>query len=212
MKLLITGAQLGSAWIAERLASRHEVAVDGGMDLRSEEALRPLLAGVDAVLHVEPFALSLPGTTLSDDEVLDRAARGTFTLLRGMVSAGVERLVLASRLEVLEGHGPGLVLAESWKPLPDTSAAALAPFVAELTAREFVRVHPLQAACLRFGDPDAAEPLSTRDDVIGAVESAIAMEVDLSGHHWRIFQISRSPRYSGAVAAAAPLKFVPGDS
>jgi hypothetical protein len=48
------------------------------------------------------------------------------------------------------------------KPLPQTDAASLVPYLAELTVREFVRAENVVGVCLRFGplgnDPDGTTP------------------------------------------------------
>ncbi|MFN3651740.1 MAG: NAD-dependent epimerase/dehydratase family protein [Armatimonadota bacterium] len=206
MRLLVTGAEspLGRV-VVEALEGEHELRGTGDADLRSPEQLRPLLEGVETVLHLAPHSPASPATPEAEAEVLDLAARGTYVLLKEALAAGVRRVVLASRLEVLTRYEEAYLLDESWKPRPAPEAAALAPHLAELAVREFVRAEPLLAVCLRLGDLDGADPATSPALAVEAIRKALALDPGGSHYRWWLYHVTESPRFSPARAAEAPL-------
>jgi nucleoside-diphosphate-sugar epimerase len=172
MQILITGADspFGRA-AAAHLESRHSLRLaPTDCDLRDPRIAADLVAGIDAVAHLALYPRIEPSTPAAERELLDRAARGTFVLQHAALEAGVARIVLGSRLDVLTDYPAAWRVDETWKPVPATDAASLAPYLAELTLREFARAEPLHATALRFGEVD---PRSPRAATVGATSTSI---------------------------------------
>lgn len=221
MQVLITGAEtpLATSVTAAlagrydlRLTSRTEGEVEQALpvvpaDLRVPEQVEPLVAGVDAILHLAPYARAATPDARAERDALDEAGRGTFVLLHAALKAGVQRVVLASRLELMTAYPASYLVDETWKPLPDPTAAALAPYVAELTLREFVRAEPMLGICLRLGE--LGESGTTPADAVNAVERALVMDPDGQKYRWWLYHISSTNRFRSEVAAKAPLCWTP---
>lgn len=221
MQVLITGAETPLArLVATALSERYnirltgmpgEVMADGSTvvpaDLRVPEQVAPLVAGVEAILHLAPYT-ALPTTDANAErEALDQAARGTFVLLHEALKAGVKRVVLASRLDLVAAYPADYLVDETWKPVPDTTATALAHYLAELTLREFVRAEPILGVCLRLGDLGSEG--TTEDDAVTAIERALMMEPAGQKYRWWLYHISSMPRFASATAASEPLCWTP---
>ena len=211
-------------------------------DLRSPEFIEALLADLPGggaseadidpagrsggviVVHLAPLvavadaAIAHPGNPA---EALDIATRGTYRLLMGCLSTGIGRVVQASSLSSFDAYEHGLEVTEQWRPRPGPNADDLAPYLAELTAREFTRdplVHnPLEVTCLRLaalrgGDDSSRPPTDIRAmwtvDAARAIGLAIAAQATGNrgsdrGHRWRILHVaSGAPdaRYTSAIA------------
>src|SRR3954447_13668938 len=108
------------------------------------------LAGVQAILHLAPY---LPGRESEADAVstLDDATRGTFVLANAARQAGVERIILASTLDLFDRLPGYYQVNEVWRPRPTPEISQLAPWLAELSLRENSRRGPFNSICLRFG-------------------------------------------------------------
>ena len=151
MKIALTGGRslLGGV-LAQSLATEHEVVVVPEGDLREEEFSQRAVRGAEALVHLAPL---YPDSQENERETLDRAARGTYVLLNAAVDAGLKRVVLGSTLEFFERYPASWNVAESWQPLPDvTNPHQLSVYMAEETIKQFARVEPLMAFCLRFGE------------------------------------------------------------
>ncbi len=210
MRLLITGSEspLGRL-AADALRVRHEVVLTDAsptseavhqVDLRDPDRVAELLAGVDAILHLAPFERATPSCPADEAQVLDHAATGTFVLLQAAKAAGVRRLVLASRLELFDAHPANYRVDETWEPRPAADAASLAPWLAELTVREFVRAEELLAVCLRFGvlgDGPLGDGIAgtTPEDAISALERTLAFDPAPSLHRWWLYHVCSNHRY-----------------
>lgn len=221
MSLLITGADHPLGILAARsLAGDHALRLTGAApgavpglpaaeyvpaDLRWPEQVEPLLRDVSAVLHLAPYEFGYPADPAAAGELLDHAGRGTFVLLHAARRAGVPRLVLASRLELMEDYGEECVVSETWQPRPRAEAGSLAPFLAELTAREFVRSAPLTVVCLRFGE--LGEAGTTEADAAAALRRALEADFSASGHRWWLFHLGSTARYPRFAAAQPPFSF-----
>jgi nucleoside-diphosphate-sugar epimerase len=171
------------------------------------EQVAPLVAGVDAILHLSPYTPHSTPDADSERDALDHAARGTFVLLQEALKAGVKRVVLASRLELMDAYPEDYLVDETWKPLPDTSAAALAPYLAELTLREAVRAEPILGVCLRLGALGAAG--TTPGDAVAALVRALEMDPVGQKYRWWLYHISSTGRYASASATKEPLCWSP---
>ena len=165
MRILLTGADrpLGQA-LGARLAEGHETVPCGetsaagarAVDLRRREAVEEALAGCDAVVHAMPFDPDPGSGDGAEADLLDRVGRGSYVLATAALAAGVGRLVLASRLELMADYPADYVVRPEWLPLPRPEAASLAPYMAELACREIARARSLPTVCLRLAAADAA--------------------------------------------------------
>jgi nucleoside-diphosphate-sugar epimerase len=228
MRLLITGAdQPLGALAARTLRSEHDLrltgvqpagppALDGvpytAADLREPEQAEPLVDGVEAVLHLAPFHPTPTRDPASEGELLDTAARGTYVLLKAALKAGVKRVVLASRLDLMAAYPTNYRVDETWKPAPTATAASLAPWTAELTLREFVRAENLLGICLRLGELGGGTDGTTPEDAAQAIRRALAM--DASGHRyrWWLYHVASTDRYPLGAAEQEPFSFKRGSS
>ncbi|MBM3457559.1 MAG: NAD(P)-dependent oxidoreductase, partial [Armatimonadetes bacterium] len=161
MRILITGADqpLGAA-LVRALRSEHDLILVGASpnaptgaeglpysnaDLREPDQVEPLVSGVQAIAHLAHHMRPATPDAAAEKEVLDLAGRGAYVLLHAALKAGVVRVVLASRLELMSAYPENYLVDPNWRPRPKPDAASLAPFVAELTVREFVRAEELVA-------------------------------------------------------------------
>ncbi len=199
--------------------------------LTDPDFVAPLLEGVQVIVHLAPLALPETMPANAPAEILDAAARGTHVLLTAATEQGVRRVVQGSTLAVMDAYPDDLEVDEQWRPRPRPHPAEMAPYLAELTAREFTRDVQLKAPpsiiCLRFarlavasgnggetGPPAAPEssvPLSDLPltDAVHAVQRALdALEKDLRqrGHRWQVYHIAApapEARYTSALARQA---------
>jgi nucleoside-diphosphate-sugar epimerase len=223
MRVLVTGGDLEEcAELIRRLATRHELTLTGfgssaapGLerfsytqaDLREPEQVEPLIQGAEALVRLDVLPRAEAFTPPEEKELLDRAARGMFTLLHQSLKAGVARVVLASRLELVATYGPSCYVDETWQPQPGTDAASLAPFVAELTLREFVRAEDLLGICLRFGPLGDAPDGTTLADALPALDRALTFDLGETRYRWRLYQVCSTDRFPLGAAAQAPFSF-----
>ncbi len=223
MRILITGADgpLGEL-AAAALRGSHEVRLTGeaasapewaaglpytSADLREPDAVEALVAGCEAVAHLAVYARAETPDVAAEDAALDRASRGTFVLLHAAKTAGVRRVVLASRLDVMTAYPEQYVVDETWRPRPAADAASLAPFLAELTLREFVRAEPVTGLCLRFGPLGDSPDGTTPADTARALERAVTVELIGHGYRWLLYHIGSTDRWPPSAAAQAPFSF-----
>ena len=199
MTVLITGSDslLGRA-LAAALSSTTTVrtlgAADG--DLRDPAFVDSALRGVDAVIHLAPL-------TMRSSNVLDRfdhAARGTHQLAAGCARNGVKQLVQASSLALFRPQDAAQFrVNEAWRPQPTTDPDHLSVWLAEVSARETVRINGLTTLCLRLGDvvDDAAIAAAAQPDAAWLhVDDAVrafqrALQVEVTG--WYVVHISAGP-------------------
>jgi nucleoside-diphosphate-sugar epimerase len=182
VRIAIAGAsgRLGRA-LSTALSEEHEIVPIEG-DLRDPEVTRRGVDGCDAVVHLAAHLEGWPDG-LSDGELLDTCARGTFELTRAAVAARVPRVVLVSTLDLMEAYPPGWAVHEGWRPRPSTELRELGPYVAELSVREMAKAGwPLSAVCLRLGrvvdhrDMDAHVPDARwlhLEDAVEAIRRAL---------------------------------------
>ena len=163
-------------------------------DLRVSEEVEPLLSGVEAVLHLSTFDPAPRSGPRSEQDGLEMASRGTYVLLQKAREAGVDRLILASTISLLEDYPENYVVDESWQPRPRPNAESLAPFLAEITCREFAREGGINTICLRFGDLDHLEGTSN-SDALQALSGALNMTFEPSGYRWFVFHVTSNGRF-----------------
>lgn len=223
MRILITGAdQPLGVLAAQALRGEHELRLAGGgalapvgfqdlvytpADLRDPEQAERLTEGIDVILHLQPFAVPEITDAESEKQALDVASRGTYVLLLAALKAGVPRVVLASRLELMSAYPESHLVDETWKAMPDATASALCPFLAELTLREFVRAENLLGVCLRLGELGGGREGTTPEDAIAALRSALAMDLEGGKYRWWLYHIGSTDRFPLGSAAQAPLSF-----
>lgn len=204
------------ASLLEGFPRQEESALPGGALARgalSRGALpRGALArGAPIIVHLAPLALLETMPADAPAEILDAAARGTHVLLKAAVERGVRHVVQGSALAVMDAYDDDLEVDEQWRPRPRPDPAEMAPYLAELTAREFTRdvqlASPLSVICLRFAHPRAL-PLA---DAVRAVQLALAASQPGAApagsrhqkRHWQVYHIAGlapDARYTSALA------------
>jgi UDP-glucose 4-epimerase len=161
MRILITGSsgQLG-AEIAQQLSSHHTII---GMDLREGAwthhhinivdpvAVRALMNGVDAVIHVA--CLHAPHlATVSKQAFIDVNITGTLNLLEAAAEAGVRRFVYTSTTSLygfaLIPHQQAVWVTEDLPPQP-RDMYDITKRTAEELCQHFAREYGLPTICLR---------------------------------------------------------------
>lgn len=162
-----------------------------------------LLGGAPIIVHLAPLALLETMPADAPAEILDAAARGTHVLLKASVERGVRHVVQGSTLAVMDAYDDDLEVDEQWRPRPRPDPAEMAPYLAELTAREFTRDvqlnAPLSVICLRFArliDPRTL-PLA---DAVRAVQRALAT---FQANAFQAGAAPASSRQPGAAPAGA---------
>lgn len=208
MKILVTGADLpfGGA-VARHLASNHEVRSAGrgpsadapsyaAADWRRPDTAEALARGVDALVHAAHFEAPVAPGWRGEDDAIERATLGTYALVRAAREAGADRIVGIGSLRIFDAYPENYLIDEMWKPRPRPEPAHLEPFLAEQSAREFVREGGLRGIGLRFrpigDDPEGGTRL---DDALRAVDLALALPFKVPGYRWHVFHVANSPRY-----------------
>ena len=167
MRILIAGSQGRlSAALVSALARRHDIrTLDLAVgDPRDQDIVARAARDCETIILSPPFiAPAAPA-----GEMLDAAARGTYNLL---TQASARRFILLTSLKIFECYPVDCWVAEQWAPRPTTDIDDLAPYLAELVAREIARVKPIQALALRLGEviddqraqgEQSRSPLATR--------------------------------------------------
>src|SRR5690349_4467459 len=206
--LLLTGAAspLGQA-VASALASAGErVRPTDAVDLTDPGRAAELVVGIDAIVHLAPLALVERPPERAPADLLDLAARGTHVLYRAALQAGLTRAVQASTLAVMDAYPDDLEVTEQWRPRPRPEPAQLAPYLAELVAREFTRDpqldRPLSVVCLRLASSDDL-PLATAAESVARAVAWQRAGARARGHRFQLFHVadpSPTARYGSALA------------
>ena len=211
MNILLTGADrpLGTL-AAAHLSQDHRLRLTGSTpelegdlpamdyraaDLRVPDEVAPLVAGMDAVLHLDPYDPTPVTGADAEQERLDIAARGTYVLLQEAAGAGANKAVVVSRMSLFEGYPADYVIDQSWQPQPSAQAESLAPWLCELSAREFARQGELNVICLRFGNLAAADG-TTEEDAARALTGALGIDFHRPGYRWCLFHIVSAGRFA----------------
>ena len=207
MKIVVTGAdrELGSL-LCRRLTQCEAVPVGASaesdlkgyrrVDLFSPDEVKSVLDGSDAVVHALPFDLGV-GTTgpQGEGELLDLAARATYVLATTACQVGTKRLVLLSRMDLMEDYPEEYLVNPDWKPLPRAEAESLGPYMAELVCREIARTGKIEVACLRLGALDAEEGTSG-PDAVDAVRDALEGVGETAGYNWNLRHVVSEGRFA----------------
>jgi nucleoside-diphosphate-sugar epimerase len=227
LRILITGADQPLGELAARAwQGEHELRLTGARpeppgtlgtlsytpaDLREPDQVEPLMKGIDAVAHLALHAPFPTPDAAAEKLALDVATRGTYVLLQAALAARVPRVILASRLDLMAAYPEKYIVDENWKPLPAANAASLAPFLAELTLREFVRAEEIVGICLRFGDLGAGPADTTPDDAVRALTLALTMDLEGRKYRWWLYHLGSGDRYPLRAASHGPLRFTRGE-
>ena len=235
MRILLTGAAgaLGAAVAAALAQDGHTLRATDEAPLPPDAAealaadfhrgsladpafVAPLLEGVEAIVHLAPLALPQTVPPDAPGEALDAAARGTHVLLKAAVEAGVDKVVQASTLAVMDAYDETLEVTEQWRPRPRPAPAHLAPYLAELVAREFTRdvqiAAPPSIVCLRFetlaadGAGERELPLPDAALAVGRALAALQAGARQRGHRWLLYHVAPllpEARYTSAAAQDA---------
>lgn len=145
---------------------------------------------IDAIIYLPECAR--PANERPDSEIITQATLAPFRLLRAARDAGVERIVLASTLQLFDAYPREYRIDEQWRPRPQPEAADLAPLLLEQTCREFAREGPMTVTALRF---DPAEIDNDPNIAISAIEKALSTPKQVPGYRWQVFHIAVSDRY-----------------
>ena len=164
-------------------------------DLRVPDEVAPLVAGMDAVLHLDPFAPAPVTGADAEQERLDIAARGTYVLLQMASEAGVNKAIVASTMALFESYPKDYMIDDTWQPQPSAQAESLAPWMSELTAREFARQGELDVICLRFGTLGVADGTAA-EDVARALTGALGVDFHRPGYRWCLFHVVSGGRFA----------------
>ena len=184
----------------------YQVRTADAIDLTDPATVVPLVQGAHAIVHLAP---RLVVETLKDrpgGDLLDVAARGTHVLYKAALEAGVTRAVQASTLAVMDAYDDDLEVTEQWRPRPAPEPRQLAPYLAELVAREFTRdvqlETPMDVICLRL----AGFTHLAVDDAAQAIVGAVAKLREggrRRGHRFRLYHVApltSEARYTSALA------------
>ena len=171
-------------------------------DLTRPEQAEALLDGVDKVLHLEPL-IAASRTDVAPSETVYRNTCGVYNLSRAAQAAGVERLVLASSLDLFARLPVHWQVNEMWRPRPTPSLSDLCCWTAELSLRETVRAGSLLAVCLRFGTVVDPAALGDRPfdpswiavaDAVHGIERALLFDAaqtrNATRPDWHVFHIA----------------------
>lgn len=171
-------------------------------DIRDREQMAEAVAGINTVVHLAAV------TDDADfaDVLLEPNVRGLFVVCDSARNAGVERLVLVSSLQTVEGHGwtgPTIRLADG--PAP-TNHYGLTKVWAEAMGEMYARQYGLSVICPRLGwfprDAEDARRLNgheigprvylSHDDAGRFFERCVESQTPQPGEFAIVFAVSRS--------------------
>lgn len=225
MRILITeSSSLVGSTLGAALAGDHEITTldrsGAGQptyvgDARDRELAAHASTECDAIVHILPAA----SADLDPAELIDLATRSTYNLL---TTTTAERFILVSTLRIFEAYPVEWRISEWWAPRPSTDAADLAPYLAEVTARELSRVRPVEVIALRLGEPVVPEGATGSadlralhvEDAVQAIERALAYAPSdhERGAGWSVFHIpggGRGARFPLGLAGQARFGYAP---
>ena len=148
--------------------------------LGDDEATAALVAGMDQIIHLEPF---VDDSAADGDEWVDHATRCTYNLLHAAAVAGCKRCVCVSSLAVFNSTDRDYAISPGWRTQPRPVKGELGPHLSEFVCREFAHVGAIAVAVARIGDlVESSTPLTERprfwvrkaDAVSGLVELVTA--------------------------------------
>jgi nucleoside-diphosphate-sugar epimerase len=210
VRVLLTDSDtlLGGA-LASVLAQTHDLTAWSGDPRDRSEAAS--VRDHDAIVHLIHDA----GEAEENRELatLDLATRGTYNLL---TTTNAARIVLVTSLRPFARYPADWRVTEQWAPRPSTAVADLAPFLAELTARETARVRPIDVIVVRVGEvveSGSGDPwLLHVDDAVQGIAKALAHSPSAEERptRWHVFHlVDGGARARFPLAAAKGLGYVP---
>ncbi len=218
MKIVVTGCDRPfPKSVARHLSDEHEVVAVGraagsGVDevlLPEPDRVNPIIQGVDAVVHGDVFETAALSDA-KDETVLDDAVRGAYVMLEEAQTAGVERAILISTLDLLADYPDDYVLEETFRPRPRPEAGSLAPYLVEQTFREFAREGPITSICLRMGEIEGPDG-TPQDLALEAIVRALSMPLGETRYRWFLYHVCGTERFPFRAAKQAPLSLVEED-
>jgi nucleoside-diphosphate-sugar epimerase len=153
-------------------------------------ALATALQGARAVVYLD----LLPSS--ADPAALDRATRGTYTVLHAAHTAGVVHSVLVSSLALFAACPATWLIDERWRPRPRPAIPELCAWLGELCAREIARSTGLAVRCLRFGElvADHERPQTDCYTTHAAAAALIADALTTPTPGWSVLHAASGPR------------------
>jgi nucleoside-diphosphate-sugar epimerase len=198
MNLLLTGVdqELGKALYAG-LATAHKVDGVGNalavkdfsgnyrdVDFCDPEAATRAVEKADLIIHTQPYSVPSEMEEDAATVLLDQVTRSTYGLMKAACDADISRVVLISRLDIMQDYPESYIVQSDWAPKPCAEAASLTPYMAELVCREIARTSKIEVICLRLGLADIGV-------VTEAVEAAVNRKANASGHSWSLEHIGQ---------------------
>ena len=133
--------------LPDGLTAEHRPVVDYEL-----EALTAALEGVDAVVHAACHAPQSTRGLTQDHTILDVCGRGTYNVVQAAAQQSVDRFILLSTLELMQGYDPDLRLNEQYRTRPLCDPRSLGFHAAERCCSECARQMPdLRLLILRLG-------------------------------------------------------------
>ena len=134
-------------------------------DLNDRDKVRQAVEGMDVIVHLGAY----PNPADFIDVLLQPNVVGLYNVCEAAVEFGVQRLILASSVQVISGHYPMEQPTRVADGPAPTNHYALTKAWAETTGDMYARVHNLSVISVRIGwlprNPDEAERLQA--SVIG---------------------------------------------
>ncbi|MEM7126899.1 MAG: NAD(P)-dependent oxidoreductase [Chloroflexota bacterium] len=132
-------------------------------DLGDREAVRGAVKGMDTIIHLGAY----PNPADFMDVLLSPNVIGLYNILEAAAEYKVERVILASTLQVVTGHRfDGRMVKVADGPAP-VNHYALSKAWAEIAGEMYARNHGFSVISVRIGwlprDPDEAANLASRD-------------------------------------------------
>jgi nucleoside-diphosphate-sugar epimerase len=166
-------------------------------------ATEMLVRDMGAIVHV---AEPLP--TDSAQQQIDYLTRCTYNLCLAAATAGVERLVYLSTLQLMTQYDETYAVSERWRPSPTTQAPVLAKHLGEFVCREFAREHKLKVTILRlgqvvYGEGTVGQPLDPTWVHVLDVAQAVHRALTTATNRWTVCHIqheSAQARFSVGTA------------
>ncbi|MCC6704570.1 MAG: NAD-dependent epimerase/dehydratase family protein [Thermomicrobiales bacterium] len=209
MRVLLTGIPSILERDLSGELSRHHTVVTLDGDVR-DRAVCAAAADCDVIVHGLADGLD-PLTSL------DHASRGTWNLL---TTTRARRYVFLSSMRMFDAYDSAWNVTETWSPRPSTDVSELAPYLAEVAAREISRSRPIDCLMVRLddvvsGDRFASEAVQPQwlhvNDAVKAISRAVTIErASENGSRWVPLHIVRGgpgSRFPAGKAAAEPFGF-----
>ena len=114
-------------------------------DLTDPASVKPLMAGIDCVLHFGGTPREAPWSAILDNNIV-----GTYNVFEAARESGVKRVVFASSNHTIGYHRVARRVGVEAQPRPD-SRYGVSKVFGEALGRLYADKHGLSVACLRIG-------------------------------------------------------------